>query len=434
VIIRFKFENFRSIREEQELSFVASSLKDFSDSVVPVQGFRHGLLRVASLYGANASGKTNVLRALHFVARAVRNSHRYWKPDGPIYVDTFLLEEEAQNRPTSFRLDFLLADMRYQFGLTINKTDVLREWVYCYPSGKKQIWYEREGGASRKTSFGRKLVGENRRIENMTRRNSLFLSTAAQNNHEMLTPLFNWFSERMHFVYGPRTALLQETTKRCSDVGFRNELLKFLATADLGILSMDIKEETFPEKTKDMWKELMEFVGKRFASTEEEKAVLEKAAPPQSIQRITLRHKARSGEGTSIPIEDESAGTEAFLSLLGPVLTTLESGGVLCVDELDSSLHPLLALEIVRMFKDPDSNPKGAQIIFNTHDVNLLDAKLLRRDEIWFTEKDSEGATHLYPLSDFKPRQHTNLKDGYLQGRYGAVPFVESFLSGRRKV
>jgi hypothetical protein len=139
-----------------------------------------------------------------------------------------------------------------------------------------------------------------------------------------------------------------------------------------------------------------------------------------------FQHRGQSESPVELSIFNESDGTVAYFSLLGPVVNTLESGGVLCVDELNSSLHPLLALELVRVFNDRKRNPLGAQLIFNTHDTNLLDSSLLRRDQIWFTEKDSSGATHLYPLSDFKPRKNENLERGYLQGRYGAIPFLGS--------
>jgi AAA15 family ATPase/GTPase len=124
-------------------------------------------------------------------------------------------------------------------------------------------------------------------------------------------------------------------------------------------------------------------------------------------------------------------GTIAFLCLLEPVFPALAKGGVVCVDELDDSLHPLLAMELIRQFNDVKSNPAGAQLIFNTHDTNLLSAGVLRRDQIWFTEKQPDGASQLYPLSDFKPRMHENIENGYLQGRYGAIPFLNpgSFLT-----
>ena len=137
-------------------------------------------------------------------------------------------------------------------------------------------------------------------------------------------------------------------------------------------------------------------------------------------------HRGANQEEAEFPLAEESAGTAALFSLLVPALSALESGGTLFIDELDSSLHPLLALELVRLFNDEKRNPFGAQLIFNTHDTNLLDRSVLRRDQVWFTEKDSTGASHLYSLTDFKPRRNENFKRGYLQGRYGAIPFIEN--------
>jgi AAA15 family ATPase/GTPase len=124
--------------------------------------------------------------------------------------------------------------------------------------------------------------------------------------------------------------------------------------------------------------------------------------------------------------KEESAGTMAYLALLGPIVKALRSGGVICIDEIDSSLHPLIAVLIMRFFSNPGINPKGGQLIFNTHDTNLLSSGTLRRDQIWFTEKDKNGESHMYPLTDFKPRRQENLENGYLQGRYGAIPFIHS--------
>jgi AAA15 family ATPase/GTPase len=149
------------------------------------------------------------------------------------------------------------------------------------------------------------------------------------------------------------------------------------------------------------------------------------------IMKPIFQHRGLGETRAEFNADNESEGTMAYFSLLGPVVRALEKGGVLCIDELDSSLHPLLALELVRIFSDRKSNPLGAQMVFNTHDTNLLDSSLLRRDQVWFTEKDSSGSTHLYPLSDFRPRKNENLKRGYLQGRYGAIPFLEHELAAQ---
>jgi AAA15 family ATPase/GTPase len=211
------------------------------------------------------------------------------------------------------------------------------------------------------------------------------------------------------------------TEEMCSEDKYRGLILQYVKAADLGIAGLRTEQEEYDDLAKKIWTVINE------AMAEKSKI----GAPPKRTKTL-FQHRGKGESQVELESRNESDGTVAFFSLLGPVARTLESGGVFCVDELDSSLHPLLALELVRMFND-SRNPRGAQLIFNTHDTNLLDSSLLRRDQIWFTEKDSSGATHLYPLSDFKPRKNENLERGYLQGRYGAVPFLERDLVSQDK-
>ncbi|MGO4879443.1 MAG: AAA family ATPase [Bryobacteraceae bacterium] len=244
-------------------------------------------------------------------------------------------------------------------------------------------------------SFGGKMPGDHKTIQALTRKNSLFLSTAAQNNHEALLTVYTWFS-RLPAPIIERRGFPQDVVELCQNEQSKRTIVRLLSRADLGV----------PDVMVD---ELM-------------------GSPP--VTDIRLAHRI---DGAEIPLamHQESNGTLAYLSLIGPIMWGLRNGAVLCVDELDASLHPLLGVEIVRLFNGPATNPQNAQLIFNTHDTNLLGSGELRRDQIWFTEKDSAGSSHLYPLTDFKPRRRENLGSGYLQGRYGAIPFIHSdFLAG----
>jgi hypothetical protein len=421
MLIRFRVQNHRSIRDQQELSLVASSLKDMPEGLIETPGFDHGLLRVAALYGANASGKTNVLKAIAYMSRAVNSSQRNWKPGGPIPRDPFLLDEESRTGPSTFEVDVLVEGVRYEYGFSLNSERILEEWLYAYPSGKRQTWFTRVGAPERNFKFGKNLPGDNRAIEALTRDNSLFLSAAAQNNHAALLPIYNWFSTSFSFVTGDRGPLQFDTAAMCVDEGHRRAVMQLLTAADLGVVGLDVREVDVFDTTEvpEGAKKFMEAVKAAFAT-------LPDMHFTGKTHKICLRHKSQIEEGVQFSTENESDGTVAFFGLLGPVVRALEAGGTVCIDELDASLHPLLAIEVVRLFNNPKRNPRGAQLIFTTHDTNLLDSSLLRRDQIWFTEKDSAGSTHLYPLSDFKPRKNENLGRGYLQGRYGAVPFVGS--------
>ena len=426
MIIRFRARNFRSLKDEQELSLVASSLKDAPEAVTQIEGLDLGLVRVAAIYGANASGKSNVIKALAYMSSAVQNSQRLWAPEGPIPREPFLLDPQSKVDPSSFEVDLLLEGVRFHYGFTLNDKKILEEWLDAYPTGnkpvRKQMWFKREGKAF---TFGNKMSGDNSAIERLTRPNSLFLSAAAQNNHRALMPLYGWFAENVALVPKEREPLLLKTAEMCREEALKSWVLNALRSADLGVVGLAVREVDLFGRSREA--DATEQRGVDVADALRNLAATFKKREGFRGPRHTvdLIHKGAQQEVT-LRRHNESEGTMAFLGLLGPVLKAIKSGGTICVDELDESLHPLLGLEIVRLFNDPELNPRSAQIIFTTHDTNILDKASLRRDQIWFTEKDSEGATHLYPLTDFKPRKNENLERGYLQGRYGAVPFVGS--------
>ncbi len=430
MLIRFRARNFRSLKEEQELSLVASSLKDSPEAVTQIEGLGLGLVRVAAIYGANASGKSNVIKALAYMSEAVQNSHRQWAPEGPIPREPFLLDPQSKLDASTFEVDLLLDGARFHYGFTLNDREILEEWLDAYPTGnkpvRKQMWFKREGKAF---TFGNKLGGDNSAIERLTRPNSLFLSAAAQNNHETLLPVYRWFAEYFTYVRKDREPLRKETAEMCQDDTVKSSLLNILRIADIGVVGLVVREVDLSARTPGggnsdgtpFDKEIQEAVGRLYE-------IIKQRDPTFADKRrfVDLVHKGAAQGGVPLRGYNESEGTLALFGLLGPVLRATESGGTMCVDELDASLHPLLALEVVRLFNNPTLNPRGAQIIFTTHDTNILDRASLRRDQIWFTEKDAEGGTHLYPLTDFKPRKNENLERGYLQGRYGAVPFIGS--------
>ena len=413
---------------------VASSLKDSPEAVTPISGLDSGLLRVAAIYGANASGKTNIIKALQWMAGAVENSHRNWPPEGPIPRDPFLLDAHSKSAPSSFEVDLLIDRVRFNYGFTVNDSEVLTEWLRAYPTDKspmkRQTWLKREMSTY---VFGKKLIGDNHAIERLTRPNSLFLSAAAQNNHEALLPIYKWFAEQFTHVPVERGYLRMRTAEMCQDEGFRSSLHRILKAADLGVVGVDVHlEDAFllPQSTRGDAEEralLKEVIGaiRKLAARVKERDPSESPLWDKKPV-LALIHKGSVEGGVALGEGKESNGTLAFFGLSGPVLLAIKSGLTICIDELDASLHPLLALEVVRLFNDPKLNPQGAQIIFTTHDTNILDRASLRRDQIWFTEKDAEGGTHLYPLTDFKPRKNENLERGYLQGRYGAIPFLGS--------
>ncbi len=411
MLLRFSASNFRSLDSEQELSLVASALKESESDIIRIPASKEGALRVAAVYGANASGKSNVLRALNFVCAAVENSHVGWKPQQRIPRQPFRMRQVRAEEATAFRVDFVVNDTRYEYKFSVDAERVVEESLHSFPEVRPRLIFRRSYD---KFSFGKFTTGPNQLIASLTRSNSLFLSAAAQNNHEALLPIYNWFAGSVRFAVGSREAPNEETLGLCSDASRKPILERLLAAADFGLTGVDFEERELPEDMQRFYTAIANAVPD----------AAERIHLPERIADVSFLHRCENGESVRLGVHDESNGTLAYLGLLGPVIETLENGGVLCVDELERSLHPLLALEIVKIFNDKERNPKGAQLLFNTHDTNLLNAEVLRRDQIWFTEKDRCGATHLYPLTDYKPRREENLERGYLQGRYGAVPFI----------
>jgi AAA15 family ATPase/GTPase len=410
VLVRFKVENFRSIKEEQELSLVASALSEHSETLVRAEAYDFELLRSAAVYGANASGKSTLFDALAFMQSAVTDSQALWKPDGGIPRTPFALDPTLATEPSIFAVDLLLDGIRYEYGFVADSERVREEWLYAYPRGRRQEWFTRDASRGGEFVFSRLLSGENRTISALTRPNSLFLSAAAQNNHEMLSPVHNWFSQHLLVSENRlRGALAVRVSERCRDADYRSRVYSLLKAADLGISGLELVEDDPAAST------LSRFVQTFFA-------------PFGSGDGIDVRllHRAEGGADVALPFSEESAGTRTLFALAGAVVETLSTGGTLVVDELDRSLHPHLEMNIVRMFNDPATNAGNAQLVFNTHDTNLLDTDVLRRDQIWFTEKGDDGATRLFPLTDFRARKYENLQRGYLQGRYGAVPSVST--------
>jgi uncharacterized protein len=389
MILRFRFSNFRSFRREQELSLVASRRRKSTDGLVPIPHTKESALRVAGIYGANASGKTNVMQALQFLTAAVSHSHLTWSPASGVPVTPF--RGAPENEPSGFVLDFLIDGVQHQYGFRATSRRIVEEWLERFPTGKPQQLYRRTDKTIR---FGRNLRGENNTIAKLMRPNSLFLSTAAQNNHEVLGVVYRWFQEKLTCVFQKTALECSEAIGLCFNEVTREEVGKLIAAADFGVVAVE------PDKT-----------GTAYA--------------PEKQAGVRVIHNL-GGERVSFELGDESSGTIAFLALVGPMLRMLKNGGTLLVDELDSGLHPTMISYLLQCFADADSNPRGAQLIFNTHDATLLSSGLLERDQVWFTEKDRSGESRLYPLTDFKPRQDENFERGYLQGRYGAVPYLSA--------
>lgn len=386
------------------------------------------LVRSAVVYGPNASGKSTLVEGIRFVADFVRRSAQR-QPETDIPVQSFLLSSICAEQPSEFGIVFVHNDVRYQYGFVVDHTRVHEEWLISYPRGSARILFERTAkdvSGEYDWYFGHFLKGQKNRLVPLTRPDVLFLSVAAQFNHEQLSDIYRWFSRQLRVVSPNRSSahFLEMWTTRMMKEQKHEDLLakmkELIKIADLGIVDLTIK--TIPSITHDLSEEVPEEIRKAI------QAIASRAEQTEQYE-VSMVHQADEGttEGVPFSVTEESLGTRRLFSLGGMALLALKRGSVLVVDEMDSSLHTILVRSIVELFHNPKTNPNDAQLIFNTHDTALLDAAVFRRDQVWFTEKDVFGASNIYPLLDYSPRKGEALGKGYLQGKYGAIPIIRSW-------
>ncbi|MBI4493239.1 MAG: ATP-binding protein [Chloroflexi bacterium] len=427
MLVEFSVTNFRSIQARQTLNMVASAdTAHRQHNVSPGKGRDLRLLRSAAIYGPNAAGKSNLLRALETLRQLVQNSAIGLQEGQRLPVTPFLLSKAAARQPSEFELVFIADDgVRYHYCCAASPERVFKEWLVAYPQGRPQRWFEREYApetGSQRWWFGPNFKAERaeRKVwQDFTRDNALFLSTAIQLNNAQLRPAFTWITQKLIVVVpvvglNPLLSfelLLQESGQE--------KIMRFMRTADIGIDRLELLEEelTPSPPTGPLLPGAM-------------RVHLELGLPPgaqlqaQKRFRVLAWHRCADAiEEVPLELGDESDGTQRLFQFAGGWLRALEWGATLCVDELDRSLHPHMTRFLVGLFLSR-SNEKNAQLVFTTHDTTVLDTDLLRRDQIWLVEKDEQSSSRLYSLLDYSPRKDEALERGYLKGRYGAIPLI----------
>lgn len=418
MIIRFGCSNYKSIYNYQEIVLSASPLKDEQADTISSKGFRDPLLPTIGIYGANASGKTNLLKAINFLIDGIRTSHKTSPEEEAEYPSFFKLIPSSKELPSQFDIDFIHDDQHYHYGFKILKSSIVEEWLYTYLYRKresKRILFHRNIGEENQFYFGASLKGNNKIIGEITNQSSLFLSQAAQNNHEFLSRIYQYFKNNFVFRFSSDINKYN-IADRYKEYGEIQEIVKFLKKLDNGIHSLKVVDEDLTEEDKSFHSKFIDLFNEYLFKDEP-------IDMPLSKERIELLHEDNNGKLIPFDFDDESAGTKSVIALLVPVFKTIKNGGIFIVDEIESSLHTLLTIKIIELYNRKQTNPNKAQLIFSTHDTNLLCSGILRRDQIWFTEKSKSGQTVIYPLTDFKLRKKYNIESGYLQGRFGAIPF-----------
>ena len=410
MLLEFRVRNFRSIRDEQALNLIASGDKELATTHLASTGLKSAphALRTVVVYGPNASGKSSLLRALDYMRAVVAESATVIQPGQTYNVQPFKLDPATIHQPTEFEITFLLSGVRHQYAFAMTPQRIVSESLLVYRSSKPTRLFSRQhiDGDGYEYEFSTYLTGPRKLWQESTRPNALFLSMAAQLNSEQLGLVFNWIVRNIVFLPAGASVLPDFTTSLLATPEGQVTIREFLSAADISIADV----RAVPHKAMHT-QFVMSASGVQQASQEE-----------REVLRPIFEHSTNKGSA-KFELHDESEGTQRLYGLIAPVLDCLREGRALVVDELDSSLHTLLVRRLIAMFQTPELNPNGAQLIFSTHDTSLLDHALFRRDQIWFTEKDADQATRLYPLTDFSPRKQEALERGYLAGRYGAVPF-----------
>ena len=390
MLVQFNVKNYRSIKDKVTLSLLAGTDKEHTGDLIDVDGKKR-LLPVTVIYGANSSGKSNILMALRTMQDMITGASAQLLKDKKLPYDPFAFDGHIRTMSTEFEIIFYYRGVKYAYGFSYNDRQILTEDLYHWPNGREALIFSREKD---KYEF-RENINEQTILAGRTPGNKLYLVSSNEWNAPQTELAYKWFTEKLppydeQDTQDATVGAIMEASPTSAAKMVINELM----LADLGIADVDV---TFDRKLKD-------------------------------TPSVVFIHKTKGENGLEqfeLPLERESKGTQRFFSRIGPWILALEKGGILFVDEIEASLHPMLTRRLVEMMQNPDINKNHAQLIFTTHDVMLLDLSLLRRDQIWFTDKDPETlATELFSLWDFSVRKGENIRKGYLQGRYGAIPFL----------
>ena len=407
MLIEFSITNFLSFKEKNTFSMIASSDNTLEDNFTSIGNEK--LLKMTALYGANASGKSNLFKILALISNMIRQSN-FINPNVLLPIIPFKLDKETIKKPSEFEIKFLIDGVRYIYGFEADAKNIYKEYLTYYPNGRPVKIFNREN--INEYSFN---VSDEKFLNDVKEKNTankFFITTATNWNFEKTKPAFDFLTEKLGVVmsYEQLNNYSYNMYYNDKDKTLEKFALKFLEKADFNIKGYNVIQEKMTDELINTLPDIM----RPFIPTN------------TPMFKVNTTHIA-NGDKYDFDISKESLGTQVIFSFIPVIKDVIDNGKVLLIDEFDKSLHPYIVKYIVELFNDPDLNKNNAQLIFNTHDTNLLDLELLRRDQIWFTEKNPEnGESTLYALDDFSIRKSENVEKGYLLGRYGAVPFLVS--------
>lgn len=402
MILEFSIANYLSFKDKVTFSMIANSSKGLDDNYIIVSEKK--VLKTSAIYGGNASGKSNLFKILMTVVYMLKNSNNI-DINGKLPLIPFKFDDDYLDKPSEFEVKFVINDIRYVYGFVADVNKIYDEYLYFYPNGRETKIFDRTNVND--YSFPQKDEKNLKEIETKNASNKFFLATATNWNFEKTKPVYEFLTNNIV------TCTNLEELKAMSFNAYMENKDSLKTFAIDFLKKTDFNIEDYKISKIDIPKELLTAIPELLTMNERPKAY-----------QVLFKHK---GSKNFLSLEEESLGTQIVFAFIPFIADTLKNKKVLVIDELDKSLHPYLVQYIVEIFNNSEFNKNGSQLIFNTHDTNLLDLNILRRDQIWFTEKNKEnGVSDLYSLSDFSVRKQENVEKGYMLGRYGAVPFIKN--------
>ena len=428
MLIEFRFRNYRSFRDEAVLSMEATGLGTFRNSLIHFTNDTK-LLPGVAIYGKNGGGKSNVIRAFWLAVQFIRNAQRTQHEKAEIPVMPFALNDYSNEEPTEFHFVYVVDGIKYWYGFSATKEKVYSEYLYHAPKKQKALVFSREGQEFTFTEEKprRRLISE------AVRENQLFFSVACTMNDSACINAMRWFRECVFFSRD-YSDIPRQLLDYYEDKNMLRAISDYAKAADLGIEDMqfefnnqDIGEngsfpDNMPEGIKAALTQFMHTLSETSGNSEVHLRM------GQVTAKSSHYGEDRKGQRGlySLDLSDESDGTRKLMALAPAIESALRTGGILLVDELERELHPMLVNFIISKFQSKKSNPNGAQIVFTTHDTELMSMELLRKDQLYFADKDTaDGSSELYSISEFSTRTTDNIRKGYLVGKYGATPDIE---------
>ncbi len=418
MLLEFRVKNFLSIKDEVCLDMKATNITDFGDTNL-IHTERHNVLKGAVIYGANSSGKSNLIKAMSTMRRIVFQSFEK-SSTSDLNIEPFLLDTISETEPSFFEVTFLLNNIKYRYGFELTNSKIKAEWLMeSKKIAEKHLFVREDDGIDVNPYYK-----EAKDLEEKTRDNALFLAVIDQFNGKLANQIMVWFdnfitiSGLSHEKY--KTVTFEMLEKKES----KHLLQTFYNNLDLGFDNVEIRKKDF--NTNDIPENMPEHIVKQLVSDLEGKKIVD-------VKTLHKKRNPLDNSFTNVEFDmrsQESSGTNKVFNISGPIFDVLTDGGILVIDELDASLHPLLTLSITRLFNSTEHNPKNAQLIFSTHDTNLFSYGKFRRDQIYFIEKDKNSSSDLYSLVEYKGdggitvRKDRKFEKDYIQGKYGAIPFI----------